>query len=121
MFGLLLGGVSSFAFAEPPRVQNRAGGRVRDISVRELQPEAVRCSLTHGVSLDTPTFCTLASTLCSGAPPSCFPSRGQVVGRGRVAGVKLKPSVREVGTFKGIIRIVDSESVPPLFDIRQVL
>jgi hypothetical protein len=37
-----------------------------------------------------------------------------------VAGVKLKPTVREVGTFKGIIRIVDSESVPPLFDIRQV-
>jgi hypothetical protein len=37
-----------------------------------------------------------------------------------VAGVKLKPSVREVGTFKGIIRIVDSESVPPLFDVRQV-
>ena len=46
--------------------------------------------------------------------------RGQVLGRGRVAGVKLKPTVREVGTFKGIIRIVDSEGVPPLFDIRQV-
>ena len=43
------------------------------------------------------------------------------MGRGRVAGVKLKPSIREVGTFKGIIRIVDSESVPPLFDVRQVL
>ena len=115
----LLGGVSSFALAEPPRVQNGAGGRVRDLSVRELQPEAVRCTLTHGVSLDTPTFCTLASTLCSGCP--AFLSRGQVVGRGRVAGVKLKPSIREVGTFKGIIRIVDSESVPPLFDVRQVL
>jgi len=37
-----------------------------------------------------------------------------------VAGVKLKSTLREVGTFKGIIRIVDSESVPPLFDVDKV-
>ena len=49
--------------------------------------------------------------------PTCS---GQVLGRGGVGKKKLKSTLREVGHFKGIVRVVMSDKAEPLFDLQQV-
>lgn len=45
---------------------------------------------------------------------------GQAVGRGKVLGIKLPSTLRTVGYFKGLIRIIKSADVPPPFDMRKL-
>lgn len=50
---------------------------------------------------------------------TCF-CRGQIAGRGSVLGLKVPSTFRQVGTFKGLIRVIKSQDEAPPMDITKL-
>lgn len=51
------------------------------------------------------------------SPFESYPIMRGNASRGKVLGVKLDSTVKQVGLFKGIIRLIENKNEPPLFDL----